>query len=64
MCNSDNIMGVNKSTNLITGGRALPIDEIGISIVAFQIAYIMIIVIIISEGKKRMGQIIRSERSQ
>ena len=49
--------------NPITGGRALPIDGIGIAIVAFQIAYVMITVIIIA--KERSGRVKSQElRSQ
>ena len=57
------LWALTRAPNAITGGRALPIDEIGISIVAFQIAYVMITVIIIV--KERNGRVKSQElRSQ
>ena len=55
------LWALTRAPNPITGGRELPIDEIGISIVAFQIEYIMIIVIIIS--KVRNGRV-KSQESK
>jgi hypothetical protein len=49
--------------NPITGGRAIPIDEIGIAIVVFQIAYIVITVIIIAKERSRRVQMIRDDNS-
>jgi hypothetical protein len=57
------LWALTRAPNLITGRRALSIDGIGIAIVAFQIAYVMITVIIID--KERSGRIKSQElRSQ
>ena len=52
---------VTRAPNPITEGRALPINEIGIAIEVFQIAYITITVIILERGG-RTTQIIKEKR--
>lgn len=49
--------------NPITEGRALPINEIGVAIEVFQIAYIVITAIIIAKERgERRPQIIKGKR--
>ena len=51
---------VTRVPNPITEGRALPINEIGVAIEVFQIAYIVITAIIIAkERSERRPQIIK-----
>jgi uncharacterized membrane protein HdeD (DUF308 family) len=53
---------VTRAPNPITEGRALPINEIGIAIEVFQIAYIAITAIIIAKERgKRRPQIIKEK---
>jgi hypothetical protein len=48
--------------NPITEGRALPINEIGVAIEVFQIAYIVITAIIIAKERgERRPQIIKGK---
>lgn len=48
--------------NPITEGRALPINEKGVAIEVFQIAYIVIIAIIIAKERgERRSQIIKGK---
>lgn len=51
-----------RAPNPITGGRAFPIDGIGVATVVFQIAYIMITVIIIAKERCGRVQMIRAKR--
>jgi hypothetical protein len=56
------LWALTRAPNPITGGRAFPIDEMGIAIIAFQIAYIMITVIIIAKERSGRVQMIRAKR--
>jgi hypothetical protein len=55
------LWALTRAPNPITGGRALPIDEMGIAIVAFQIAYIVITVIIIAKERSGRVQMIKEK---
>jgi hypothetical protein len=59
-CDTDNTL--TRAPTPITGGRAFPIDEMGIAIVALQIAYIIITVIIIAKERSGREQMIRAKR--
>jgi hypothetical protein len=48
--------------NPITGGRALPINEMGITIEVFQIIYIVITAIIIAKERSGKVQMIKEKR--
>jgi hypothetical protein len=53
---------VTRAPNPITEGRALPINEIGVAIEVFQIAYIVITAIIIAKERgERRPQIIKEK---
>jgi|SRR5215208_59962 hypothetical protein len=56
------LWALTRAPNPITGGRAFPIDEMGIAIVALQIAYIIITVIIIAKERSGREQMIRAKR--
>jgi hypothetical protein len=56
------LWALTRAPNPITGGRAFPIDEIGVATVVFQIAYIMITVIIIAKERSGSVQMIRGKR--
>jgi hypothetical protein len=54
---------VTRAPNPITEGRALPISEIGIAIEVFQIAYIVItVIILVKERGGRSAKIIKERR--
>jgi hypothetical protein len=53
---------VTRAPNPITEGRALPINEIGITIEVFQIAYIVITAIILAKEKGRRTPQITKEK--
>jgi hypothetical protein len=54
---------VTRAPNPITEGRALPISEIGIAIEVFQIAYIVItVIILVKERGGRRAKIIKERR--
>jgi hypothetical protein len=55
------LWALTRAPNPITGGRAFPIDEMGITIVAFQIAYIVVTVIIIAKERTGMAQMIKEK---
>ena len=43
---------ITRVPNPITGGRAVPINEIGIAIIVFEIAYIVITVLILVKERR------------
>ena len=47
---------VTRVPNPITGGKSFPIDEWGIAISVFEIAYIVITAIIVAKERNRMLQ--------
>jgi hypothetical protein len=54
---------VTRVPNPITEGRALPVNEIGIAIEVFQVAYIaMTAIILVKERGGRGGQTIKEKR--
>jgi hypothetical protein len=53
---------VTRAPNPITEGRALPINEIGVAIEVFQIAYIVITAITIIKEKGGRPQLIKEKR--
>ena len=52
---------ITRAPNPITGGRALPINEMGIAIEVFQIVYIVITAIIIAKERKGRVQVIKEK---
>jgi hypothetical protein len=51
-----------RAPNPITGGRALPVNEMGIAIQIFQVAYIVITAIIIAKERSGKIQMIKEKR--
>jgi hypothetical protein len=54
---------VTRAPDPITEGRALPINEIGVTIEVFQIAYIVITAIIIVKEKSGRPSLIKEKRA-
>jgi hypothetical protein len=50
------LWAVTRVPNPITGGKSFPIDERGIAISVFEIAYIVITTLIIAKKRNRMIQ--------
>jgi hypothetical protein len=56
------LWALTRAPNPITGGRALPINEMGIAIEVFEIAYIVITAIIIAKERGGRVQMIKEKR--
>ena len=55
------LWAITRVPNPITAGKAFPIDEMGVTIVAFQIAYIVVTVIIIAKERTERAQMIKEK---
>lgn len=55
------LWALTRVSNPITAGKAFPIDEIGVTIIAFQIAYIVVTVIIIAKERTGRAQMIKEK---